>query len=280
MAAAAAGAGAGEHGGGGGSAGGGSDPAVAALLRQHGMDPAQLQQERPDAYAQLTLPLAGLLAKWLAGREGVRTQWNSTSAAVVAGRLVHLAVDWGVAPEDIDHIYVQQPQNLHFTEAGAREVLAWLRGYLPQPEQLRRVAVQRPDTLRYGMSALAASKAAVQQFFGLASDAQWAEAVYDAVSLLVFNGSTAREMAAWLQSDAVDMSAAEVAQMRKRTAIIFSCSPSALSASLGRLMGRLQIPQGEAAGSGRSPAGGKQERGSRSGLCRHLCCCAALQQWH
>lgn len=226
---------------------------MAALLQQHGIDPAQLQQERPDAYAQLTLPLARLLVQWLVGREGVRTNRNSPSAAVVAGRLVHLAADWGVAPEDIDRIYVQRPANMHFTEGRAREVLAWLRDNLLQPEQLRRLAAQCPSTVRSTTAALAASKAAVQQFFGLADGAQWAEAVRSNPNLLAFSSSTAEGVAAWLQSADVGLPAAEVAKLCKRSPSIFKYSPSTLSARLEHLMRRLQIPRG-----GEAPAAGQR----------------------
>jgi len=61
--------------------------AVAAYLRQHGVDPDRLAGEQPEAWAHLTLPLAEVLIEFLRGRNGLRLIATSPTDAAYLARL-------------------------------------------------------------------------------------------------------------------------------------------------------------------------------------------------
>ena len=226
------------------------DPEASAYLTralpQLGTSLEALQREAPEVSAALDLPLAQALVAALERRQALRDRSSKLSPAQLAERLVFLACEAGLSAKEVRRVFGGRPESLYFGLVSGRTALGWLRQQGLTPEQLQQALLWQPQLLHTSLDALEAGKAGLQRLFGL-SDAEWAAKAYADPLILGLAPASAQAVVDWLRSPAVGMDAAGVRRLFQRNALLFASSPASLSATLGYLLARLEIPQSKAA---------------------------------
>ncbi|GAB4813252.1 hypothetical protein N2152v2_000298 [Parachlorella kessleri] len=112
------------------------EDAIAAVLAAAGLDPAELEQQAPDAYSELSPALAQVLAE-VVGNRVVSSNFTRVPAAELMARICFLAWEVGLTAAEIRDGHRRYWRFLSFTLDSSRRLHSWLQLQHLSTDQLR-----------------------------------------------------------------------------------------------------------------------------------------------
>ena len=216
---------------------GSSQRRVAAILAGAGLDPAELQQQRPNDYSRLTLLLAQVLAQVHTARVARAVGTLHLHPAELMTRICFLAFEVGLAAGDLERIVQRHLDSLRFDIESARGLLSWLQGQQVSTRQLRLASRSFPGIWSVDVKKIQRSKQHLQQRLAV-KDSQWAEA-FAANPLAARAGPEVVDgVVAWLEAEPLGFSRPEVAQLWRSSPLVFAIPVATLQRNLQGLLSR------------------------------------------
>ena len=220
---------------GGGSSGhrkvGGSQDKVAVVLASAGLDPIELQQQRPEEYSRLTLPLAQVLAQLHTTRVAKAVGTLTVQPAEMMARICFLAYEVGLSPGDLRQIVQRYSDSLRFDLESGRGLLAWLRLQGVSTSQLRLASRCFPKIWSADVSRLQRNKQHLHQQLAV-TDSQWAEAFAAQPQAAWAAPEVVDGVVAWLEAEPLGFSRPEVAQQWRSAPLLFAIPVATLQRNL------------------------------------------------
>ena len=139
----------------------GSQERVAAALARASLDSTELQQQRPEEYSRLTLPLAQVLAEVHTARGARAVSTLTLQPADLLARINFLAYEVGLTVNGLNHVLQRQLKFVLFHLESARDLLHWLRAQHVSIQQLQLASRGLPNFLVGGCKEAPAQQAAL-----------------------------------------------------------------------------------------------------------------------
>ncbi|GAB4813251.1 hypothetical protein N2152v2_000297 [Parachlorella kessleri] len=218
--------------------------AVAAVLASAGLNPAELQQQAPAAYSQLSLQLAQVLAEvhvgWAASIRGTRVP-----AAELLARICFLAWEVGLTADEVRDGHRSYRKLLSFTLDGARQLRSWLRMQQVNTDQLRLASRTYSSLWSVDIVKLQRSKEHVQQQLAV-TDRQWCKAFTTSPhSVRAASPDRLDAVIAWLEAKPLGLSREKMAQLWLTQPALFAVSSDVLQLRLGQLISRFSLAESD-----------------------------------
>ncbi|GAB4813229.1 hypothetical protein N2152v2_000275 [Parachlorella kessleri] len=214
--------------------------AIAAVLASAGLDPAELQEQAPDAYDELCLKLAEVLAEVHAARVAKAKISLQLPPAMLVARICFLYWEVGLTAAEIRHGYCRNEELLQFDLDGARHLHIWLQLQHLTEDQLR--LASRSYTRLWGTNVLILQcyKEHVQQQLSV-TDSQWRNLFVTRPQSLLALPERVDGVIAWLEAKPLGFSRKEVARLWRAFPALFCLSADVLQQRLGQLASRFSL---------------------------------------
>ncbi|GAB4813248.1 hypothetical protein N2152v2_000294 [Parachlorella kessleri] len=222
-----------------GSGSSSDEDVIAAVLASAGLDPAELQRQAPEAYSQLSVALAQVLAEVVVDR-AASSKFTRVPPAELMARICFLAWEVGLTVADIRAGHRKSGKFLFFTLDGARRLHRWLEMQHLSTDQLR-LASRSYSTL-WAINALTfqRSKKHVQQQLAV-THTQWCKAFTTRPVAVLASPERVSGVIAWLEAKPLGLSRAKAAQLWLCQPVLFSLSAEVLQHRLGQLVSRFAL---------------------------------------
>ncbi|GAB4813218.1 hypothetical protein N2152v2_000264 [Parachlorella kessleri] len=210
---------------------------VAAILANAGLDPAELQQQRPEDYARLTVPLAQVLAEVHAARIAKAVGKLMVQPAELMGRICFLAYQVGLTAGDLRLTLQRYPGYLAFDVEAAKRLLGWLQLQQVSTSELRLASLAGPSFWSVDVIRMQRGKQHLQQKLSV-TDRQWAQALATEPRAAWAAPEVVDDVIAWLTAAPLGFSMAEVAQLWQSSPVLFASPGAMLQRNLQGLLSR------------------------------------------